>query len=112
MGLVVLGGASSSYTMPATKPGAWLGFRGRARRGVAELHDGAETGEEEARVPDVAREGAEGGGSGARCRWQQWGRACVEEIMGREEHGCNRGSGIVGQSGSGSKRFSKNATPT
>jgi hypothetical protein len=40
MGLVALGGVSSSYTMPATKPREWLGFHGRARRGVADLHGG------------------------------------------------------------------------
>jgi hypothetical protein len=60
MGLVVLGGASSSYTMPATKPRVWLWFRGRARRGFAELDGGAETGEEEATAPNVVREEEDG----------------------------------------------------
>jgi hypothetical protein len=33
---------------------------------VAELHGGAETGEEETTAPDVAKEGEEGGDPGAR----------------------------------------------
>jgi hypothetical protein len=70
MGLVVLGGASSSCAMSATKPRACLGFRWRARRGAAELHGGAETGEEEVTALDVARGREEGGGPGAKIRWQ------------------------------------------
>jgi hypothetical protein len=75
MGLVVLGGASSSCAMSATKPRACLGFRWRARRGAAELHGGAETGEEEAMAPNMAREGEEGGGPGARMPLGVMGRS-------------------------------------
>jgi hypothetical protein len=66
MGFVALGGASSSYTMPATKPRVWLGFRGGVRRGLAELDGGAETGEEEATAPNVVREEEDGWGPGTR----------------------------------------------
>jgi hypothetical protein len=59
MGFVALGGA-------ATKPRVWLGFRGRARRGLAELGGGAETGEEEATAPNVVREEEDGWGPGTR----------------------------------------------
>jgi hypothetical protein len=61
--------------MPATKPRACLGFRERARRGAAELHGGVETGEEEATAPNVAREGEEGGGPGARMPLGVMGRS-------------------------------------
>jgi hypothetical protein len=42
---------------------------------MAELHGGAETGEEEATTQDVAREGEEGGGPGAKMSPATMGRS-------------------------------------
>jgi hypothetical protein len=58
--------------MPVIKPRE---FRGRARRDTVEHHGGVETEEKEAAAPDVAMEGEEGGGPGARMPLATVGRS-------------------------------------